>query len=115
MLGLLLPGVLVHTTSWLFNDPTLLEPNVTVFPYLPVANAVLFCAALYASTVSANGLRALLGTVVLFIAGAVVMHFANYLAGSHPQDPYPVYPGLDYEPVPAMPKWIHRQIGRAHV
>lgn len=80
LLGLLLPGVLAHTSSWLFKDPTLLEPNVTVFPYLPVANGVLFCAALYASTASANALRALLGTVGLFVAGGLVMNLGTWAA-----------------------------------
>jgi hypothetical protein len=69
LLGLLLPGLLGHTSSWLSNSPQLMAeiPGSSVPPLL-IANAVIFSAALFASTTSANGMRALVGTVVLFVA-----------------------------------------------
>jgi len=73
-LGVLLPGLLAHASSWLANNPQLVAeiPGRNVSPFL-IANAVIFCAALYASTASANGLRALVGTIGLFVAAGVTM------------------------------------------
>ena len=77
VLGILLPGVLAHASSWLAADKQMVAgiPGEVV-PHFLIANLVIFCAALYASTAAANALRALLGTVVLFVAGALVMNLA---------------------------------------
>lgn len=73
LLGLLLPGLLAYASSWLANNPQLVAdiPGRNVSPLI-IANLVLLIAALYASTASANGLRALIGTIVLFFVGGLV-------------------------------------------
>lgn len=110
MLGILLPGVLAHASSWLAADKQMVAgiPGGSV-PHFLIANLVIFCAALYASTASSNSMRALIGTIVLFLAGAMILNFADYLAASHPQEPYPVYVNLDYLSVDDLPRWLHRQ------
>lgn len=84
LLGLVLPGLLAHASSWLANNPQLVAeiPGRNVSPLI-IANAVIFCAALYASTASANAMRALIGTIILFLVGAVVLNFADYIADWH--------------------------------
>ena len=74
VLGLLLPGLLAHASSWLANDPKLIAeiPGRNVPPFL-IANLVLVGAALYASSVSANSMRALVGTIVLFIVAGLFL------------------------------------------
>lgn len=81
--GILLPGLLAHASSWLANNPQLVAeiPGRNVSPLL-IANAVIFCAALYASTVSANSILALVGTILIFLGGAMVLNFADYLVTS---------------------------------
>ena len=82
VLGLLLPGVLTLGTQAIVQDA--LDPNYLVRDcgVFSIANAVIFCAALYASTASANSTRVLVGTIVLFLAGAMVLNFAGYIAAS---------------------------------
>jgi len=81
VLGILLPGLLAHASSWLADNPQLVAeiPGRNVSPLL-IANAVIFCAALYASTASANSMRALLGTVAVFLAAAVSMNVSGWVA-----------------------------------
>lgn len=81
--GILLPGLLAHASSWLANNPQLVAeiPGRNVSPLL-IANAVIFCAALYASSASANSIRALVGTIVLFVAGGLVLNFSDYVVSS---------------------------------
>ena len=86
LLGLLLPGLLAHASSWLANNPQLVAeiPGQNV-PFFLIANAVIFSAALFASTASANGMRALVGTVVLFVAVPLLFFpLLNYLGRYHP-------------------------------
>lgn len=87
VLGLVLPGLLAHASSWLANNPQLVAdiPGRNVSPLI-VTNAVIFSAALYASTASANSIRALIGTIVLFLAGAMVLNFADYIVSSNPNE-----------------------------
>ncbi|MEN9572686.1 MAG: hypothetical protein RL514_541 [Verrucomicrobiota bacterium] len=109
VLGLLLPGLLAHASSWLANNPQLVAeiPGRNVSPLL-VANLVIFCATLYASTGSANSMRALVGAIVLFLAGAMVLNFADYLAASYPNE-HDIYkvPGAVYAPPPDYLRPIH--------
>ncbi len=96
-LGILLPGVLAQAAGGLLNgQPLELGVHNGELHFL-IANAVLFCGALYASTVSANSMRALVGAIVLFVAGALVLNFADYLAASYPNE-HDIYkvPGAVY-------------------
>lgn len=109
--GILLPGLLAHASSWLANNPQLVAeiPGSGVPPFL-IANAVIFCAALYASSASANSMRALVGAIVLFLAGAMVMNLAQYLAEQfheiyHRPD-FHVWPG--WLPAPERVQAIYR-------
>lgn len=79
-LGLLLPGLLAHASSWLANNPQLVAeiPGSNVPPLL-IANLVIVCAALYASTVASNGMRALIGTIVLFTVAGLFLPIAAYV------------------------------------
>lgn len=80
VLSILLPGFLVHWAGGMFNETHLLEDNFDGPQLFLFLNLGLFCAALYASTVSANGIRAIVGAIVLFIAGSVVcFHFDKQL------------------------------------
>jgi hypothetical protein len=81
--GLLLPGLLAHASAWLADNPQLVAeiPGRSVSPLL-IANLVIFCAALYASTASANSMRALIGAIALFIAGGLVLNFADYIVST---------------------------------
>jgi hypothetical protein len=113
LLGLLLPTGLAHAASWVLQDPTLLNPSVTIFPYLPVANAALLVAALYASAAAANGLRALIGTIVIFIAGGLVLNFADYVVSTVGRFVYKtveVGPGMweTYYFIPSFLEPVHR-------
>lgn len=76
--GILLPGLLAHASAWLANNPQLVAeiPGRNVSPLL-IANAVIFCAALYASTASSNFMRALVGAIGIFAAATVVLNVAN--------------------------------------
>ena len=82
VLGILLPGVLALGTQVIVQDA--LDPNYIVRDcgVFAIANAVIFCGALYASTAAANSTRALVGTIVLFLAGAMVLNFADYIVSS---------------------------------
>lgn len=75
--GILLPGLLAHASSWLADNPQLVAeiPGRNVSPFL-IANLVIFCAALYASTASSNSMRALIGAIGLFLAGGLAMNLA---------------------------------------
>lgn len=83
VLGILLPGVLGQASSWIAEDKQMVAgiPGEGV-PHFLIANLVIFCAALYASTASANSMRALVGTIILFLAGAMVLNFADYIVVS---------------------------------
>lgn len=72
LLGLLLPGLLAHASSWLANDPRLVQEIPGNANALLIANLVILGAALYASSASANTMRALIGAIVLFMVGAMV-------------------------------------------
>ncbi len=85
VLGLLLPGLLVRAASWVTGDPRLLEGGHLhlVSPIL-IANLVLLCAALYSSTAASNGMRALIGTVVVFVAcPSLFIPLMDYLGWHH--------------------------------
>ncbi|MBI3877224.1 MAG: hypothetical protein HY300_14920 [Verrucomicrobia bacterium] len=81
LLGILLPWLLGHGATWMFKDPHLLESMSSVLSPLLIANLFIFCPALYASSASSNSTRALVGTIVIFIAVPVVffplMHYMN--------------------------------------
>ncbi len=86
VLGLVLPNLLGHAPTWMFNDPRLLDVIPSLSNPLLVANAVLFCAALYASTASANSMRALVGTIVLFVAVSLLLFpLLDYLGRQQPE------------------------------
>lgn len=78
-LGLLLPGLLANASSWLANDPHLIDPMSGNVPPILIANFVLLAAALYASAASANGLRALIGSIVLFAAAGLFLPMSVYV------------------------------------
>ena len=96
-LGILLPGVLAQAAGGLLNGQSLELGVHNGEQHFLIANAVIFCGALYASTVSANSMRALVGAIVLFVAGALVLNFADYLAASYPNE-HDIYkvPGAVY-------------------
>lgn len=86
VLGLLLPGLLGHASSWLSNSPQLMAeiPGSSVPPLL-IANAVIFFSALYASSASSNPMRALVGTIVMFVAVPLLFFpLLNYLGRYQP-------------------------------
>ena len=69
-------------SSWLANDPQLVgKIPGSVSPQI-IANLVIVGAALYASSASANSMRALIGAIVLFIAGGMVLNFADFIVRS---------------------------------
>jgi hypothetical protein len=74
LLGLVLPGLLAHASSWLANNPQLVAeiPGRSVSPLL-IANLVIFCSALYASTCSANTMRGLIGTTAVLVTAFSVI------------------------------------------
>ncbi|NDB75701.1 MAG: hypothetical protein EB141_08655 [Verrucomicrobia bacterium] len=82
VLGLMLPDLMGHAATRIFNDPRLLDVIPNLSNPLLISNAVIFCAALYASTAAANSMRALVGTIVLFLAGAMVLNFADFVVHS---------------------------------
>lgn len=85
VLGLLLPGVLGHAASWLVGGNFDTNLNAKDSQAFLIANAVIFCAALYASTAAANSMRALVGTIVLFVAVPLLFFpLINYLGVNHP-------------------------------
>ncbi len=79
--GILLPGLLAHASSWLADNPQLVAeiPGRDVSPFL-IANLVIFCAALYASSASSNPMRALVGIIVIFVGGGLAVNAANLAA-----------------------------------
>ncbi len=77
VLGLLLPGVLGQISSVLLEGKSMELGLRNGEPHFLIANGVIFCAALCASTAAANSMRALIGTIVLFLAGAMVLNFAD--------------------------------------
>ena len=88
VLGLLLPAILVivgGATNESRRIDGLLGGGFIAFA---IANAVIFCAALYASTASSNSQRALIGSIVLFLAGAMVLNFADYIVDWVRLSPY---------------------------
>lgn len=84
VLGILLPGVLGQASSWIAEDKQMVAgiPGEGV-PHFLIANLVIFCAALYASTAAANSMRALIGAIVLFLGGAMVLNFGDYVGRSN--------------------------------
>lgn len=82
VLGLMVPDLMGHAATRIFNDPRLLDVIPNLSNPLLISNAVIFCAALYASTAAANSMRALVGTIVLFLAGAMVLNFADFVVHS---------------------------------
>lgn len=84
-LGILLPGVLAQAAGGLLNGQPLELGVHNGEQHFLIANAVLFCGALYASTVSANSMRALVGAIVLFLAGAMILNFADYVRRLYPE------------------------------
>ena len=85
VLGILLPGVLALASGGLLEGKRMELGVHNGEQHFLIANAALFCAALYASTASANSMRALVGTIVLLVAGAMVLNFADYLASGIPK------------------------------
>ena len=79
VLGILLPGVLGYAASWLVGGTFDMNLDAKDSQAFLIANAVIFCAALCASTAASNSTRALVGTIVLFLAGAMVLNFADYI------------------------------------
>ena len=79
VLGILLPGVLGQVASVLLEGKPMQIGLRNGEQHFLIANAVIFCAALYASTAASNSMRALVGTIVLFLAGAMVLNFADYI------------------------------------
>lgn len=109
--GILLPGLLAHASSWLANDPRLVaEIPGSKVPHFLVANAVIFCAALYASTASANPMRALIGAIVVFIAGVTVMGSALMTVDSVPDSLYPMPDRHGWWPAPELCQWAFESI-----
>lgn len=88
VLGILLPGVLGQISSVLLEGKSMELGLRNGEQHFLIANAVIFCAALYASTASTNGIRALVGTTVLFIGGAMVLNFADLIVARHPETVY---------------------------
>lgn len=84
VLGLVLPGLLAHASSWLAKNSQLVADiaGSDLSPFRTV-NLILISAALYASTASANSMRALTGTIVLFLVGAMVLNFADFVVHSN--------------------------------
>ncbi|MFM8471263.1 MAG: ABC transporter permease [Limisphaerales bacterium] len=82
-LGILLPGLLAHASAWLANNPQLAAeiPGHIVPPFL-IASLVLLAPGLYASTASSNPMRALIGTVVLFVAGGLVSSYSDHVVNT---------------------------------
>lgn len=111
VLGLLLPGLLAHASSWLANNPQLVAeiPGRNVSPLI-IANLVIFCAALYASTAAANSMRALIGTIVLFLAGAMVMNLAIMIVDRMPDSFYLMPDRHGWWPAPELCRWAYEAI-----
>lgn len=84
VLGLVLPGLLAHASSWLAKNSQLVADiaGSDLSPFRTV-NLILISAALYTSTASANSMRALIGTIVLFLVGAMVLNFADFVVHSN--------------------------------
>lgn len=99
LLGLLLPGLLAHASSWLANNPQLVAdiPGRNVSPLI-IANLVIICAGLYASSTSANPIRALIGTIVLFVCGGLTLSLGNSAAGWFAD-------AIDHAPAPLRDGW----------
>jgi hypothetical protein len=109
VLGILLPGVLAHASSWLAADKQMVAgiPGEGV-PHFLVANLVIFCAALYASTAAANSMRALIGTIVLFLVGAMVMNLGiktSWVAHSWAHRNWPIDFDNGWWPAPEVVQW----------
>lgn len=79
-LGILPPCALVQVSSWLAGDPQLVADIPDSVPHFLVINLIIFGAAAFASSVSANSIRALTGAFVLLLAGGVVLNLAEYPA-----------------------------------
>ncbi len=106
-LGILLPGVLAQAAGSLLEGKPLELGVHNGEQHFLIANAVIFCAALYASTVSANSMRALVGAIVLFVAGAGVLNFADFVAAFHPQQAYAATAVRDYLAEGDILGWLH--------
>ncbi|MBI5801769.1 MAG: ABC transporter permease [Verrucomicrobia bacterium] len=85
-LGLLLPGLLGQISSVLLEGKSMELGLLNGEQHFLIANAVIFCAALYASTAAANSTRALVGTIVLFVAVPLLLFpLINYLGVNQPE------------------------------
>ena len=110
VLGILLPGVLALGTQAIAQDA--LAPNYLVRDCggFAIANTVIFCAALYASTAASNSTRALVGTIVLFLAGAMVMNLAIMTVDWLPESFYPMPDRYGWWPAPELCQWAFEAI-----
>jgi hypothetical protein len=113
VLGILLPGVLGQASGWIAEDKQMVAgiPGEGV-PHFLIANLVIFSAALYASTASANSMRALIGTIVLFLAGAMVLNFADFVVESFRNKSLSDYMGMKevYSGPVTSFVWVRRHI-----
>ncbi len=82
-LGLLLPGLLTYGAAWWFGTGPVSSGGSDASYAFLIANAVVFSAAMYASSASANSMRALVGTVVIFIAVPITVFPSLSFVGSH--------------------------------
>lgn len=73
VLGILLAEMLGHGSVWIFGNKSLLDGIPTRIWPLLIANLVIFCAALYASTFSANTMRALVGAIAVLVTAFSVI------------------------------------------
>ena len=74
------------------------------------SNAVIFCAALYASSASANSMRALVGAIVVIVAGAMVMSSAIMTVEWVPDALYPMPDRHGWWPAPELCRWVYEAI-----
>lgn len=112
VLGILLPGLIGMASSWLVGGERLPEVKEGDAWAFLTSNLVIYCAALYASSASANSMRALIGTIVLIVTGGITLTLsisaASWFAKAIDHSPAPMRAG--WWPAPEYLQCLHEMI-----